>query len=554
MKASLFGPFENLTEDPDLYKTFQPQLEAYRSRLQEGILEEFKLPDSLVPDKFGYDVTRIAEKIMSDREIEITEMSASKLVELLTSGNLTSVEATRAFAKRATAAHQLVNCCMEMFIEEGLERAQYLDDYYKKTGKPIGPLHGLPISVKEQFLYKGKRCNGAYVGMIDNFVDEWAILLKILYESGAVFYVRTTEPQTTMHLCSGNNITGICRNPHNTKLTSGGSSSGEGAITAMKGSAIGVAADIGGSIRSPAAFCGVWGIRPTQKRLPLKGVFSAKEGKNEGVICVSGPIARSPQDIELFMKTVIDSEPWNIDADLIPLPWRELEPPSVKTLKVAICYDDGVVAPTPPVLRALKHAAAKLSKAGAEVIEWTPLNVESLIACCNTIYSAGENQGLKKALALSGEPVLELSKVAMSFGCGDDLLTANDIFQLAAYRDKQRDVYLTAMNQLGVDYILCPAYVNVAPEPETCHYWGYTALWNLLDFPNVVFPSGLKCDQRLDPKTTYKERSSIEAYEHGLYDPKVFEGAPIALQLTGRRWKDEELLQAAKVVSDTIFE
>lgn len=110
------------------------------------------------------------------------------------------------------------------------------------------------------------------------------------------------------------------------------------------------------------------------------------------------------------------------------------------------------------------------------------------------------------------------------------------------------------MKKLGVDYILSPAYVSVAAKPETVHYWGYTNLWNILDFPNVVFPTGLKCDPLLDsPDTSFKPRSAVEAYERGLYDDaKNFKNAPISLQLTGKRWLDEELVEAAKLVHRVI--
>jgi amidase len=92
--------------------------------------------------------------IMSAEELDITESSAADLVAKIAAGKLTSVAVTTAFCKRAALAHQLVNCALEFFPEMALARAQELDDYYRKTGKTVGPLHGLPISLKDQFRIK----------------------------------------------------------------------------------------------------------------------------------------------------------------------------------------------------------------------------------------------------------------------------------------------------------------------------------------------------------------------------------------------------------------
>ncbi|KAH3663518.1 hypothetical protein OGAPHI_004919 [Ogataea philodendri] len=550
----MFGTFTNTTEDAKLYATYVPKIEAYRAKLKAGILEEYKLKEELVPKEFGVDVTQIPEQILSKKELAIVNTPGYKLVEEIASGKLTSVEVFKAFAKTATAAHQVTNCAMELFLDEGLKKAEELDEYYEKTGKTVGPLHGLPVSLKEHYNYKGKVTHGACVSRIENITDNWCLTVEVLLEAGAVFYVRTTEPQTIMHLCSNNNITGLCRNPNNTSLTTGGSSSGEGALVAMRGSVFGLGSDIGGSIRCPSAFCGIFGLRPTQKRLSMKNVTFSSNGVGEGVVCVLGPLARSAQDIDLFMKASLGGKPWERDPILIPLPWREVAVPAAKDLKIAIMYDDGVVKPTPPILRGLKVATEKLKAAGATVVEWESFGVLELAETCGAFYNADCNKAQKDALAASGEPVLELSKIAMSFGCGDKGLSATEEHIGQGLRDSHRVKYHDKMAELGVDFILSPTYVSVAAKPETIHYWGYTSLWNILDFPNVVFPTGLKCDPSLDaPDKSYQPRSELEKYEYELYDDaENFKGAPISLQLTGKRWFDEEVVKASQVVHEIV--
>ena len=154
---SLVTEFTKNTEDPLLFETFKPKIQAYKNELTAGILDEYKLPEDMIPSKFGVDVTKIPPKVLSENELEITESTGTVLEKRLQAGELTAVEVFEAFAKRATAAHQLTNCAMQLFMKEGLERAKSLDKYFQETGKTVGPLHGLPVSLKEHYMYKGER-------------------------------------------------------------------------------------------------------------------------------------------------------------------------------------------------------------------------------------------------------------------------------------------------------------------------------------------------------------------------------------------------------------
>lgn len=126
-----------------------------RARIAASIPPEWRITsppsDSNV---MGYPKT---SGIMSDKELSITESSATDLVAQLAAGELTSVAVTTAFLKRAALAHQLLNCALEFFPEVALARARELDSHYEKTGKPVGPLHGLPISLKDQCKIKVSR-------------------------------------------------------------------------------------------------------------------------------------------------------------------------------------------------------------------------------------------------------------------------------------------------------------------------------------------------------------------------------------------------------------
>lgn len=542
------------TENPELFAKFQPKIAAYQKALADAVLSEYALPAELIPKIQGLNVIDIVEKNLSSKELEITELKAVDLAAKIAAGKYTSVEVFKAYAKRATAAHQLVNCGMEIFMDEGLKRAEELDAHFKETGRTIGILHGVPVSVKEHYDYKGKITHGAYASLIDNVSTETNACLQNLYNAGCVFYIRTSEPQSLMHLCSNNNITGLTKNPHNTSLTTGGSSSGEGAIAAMKGSALGVGSDIGGSIRCPAAFCGVWGLRPTTRRVPMFPMVPSGKKVQDITEVVLGPLARSAEDLALFMKVQADAKPWESDASIVPLQWKEVADPTAEQLKVAIVYDDGVCKPTPPIVRGLAHTAQKLKAAGVKVVEWNCEGVAELITAAGKSYNADGNYGQKTLLGNSGEPLCELSKIALSFGCGDGGLSAKEYQHVTYTRNHYREVYLNQMKELDVDFIISPTYVSVAAKPETVHYWGYTNLWNILDYPNVIFPTTLKVDPELDAADkSYVARNDVEKYEYGLYDDaQNFTGAPICLQVTGKRYRDEDTVAAAKVIASIV--
>jgi amidase len=154
-------------------------------------------------------------------------------------------------------------------------------------------------------------------------------------------------------------------NPKNRGLTPGGSSGGESSLISYRGSPLGVGTDIGGSLRIPGACCGIFTLRPSFGRFPHFDTKSGMAGQ-EAVISVNGPMARDLEDIKLFTKAVIDSEPWWVDPKCVAIPWRVIEPPT--KLKIGVLYNDGMVTPTPPVRRALSITVEKLRAAGHEVV------------------------------------------------------------------------------------------------------------------------------------------------------------------------------------------
>lgn len=148
------------------------------------------------------------------------------------------------------------NCVTEL-LTEAVRDAAACDEYLARTGNPIGPLHGLPISVKEQIAVSGHRTNAGFVAWVGNITTEDAHIIKALKALGAVIFARTNQPQSLLQLETNNNIYGATVHPRNRELTAGGSTGGEAALMAMHGTPLGIGGDIGGSIRYPAAINGV---------------------------------------------------------------------------------------------------------------------------------------------------------------------------------------------------------------------------------------------------------------------------------------------------------
>lgn len=281
-----------------------------------------------------------------------------------------------------------VNCLHEFFPETALEDACRLDTYFKTHKKPTGPLHGLPISLKDQFNIKNISTTMGYISHIDQPPTTESDLVLILRSLGAVLYCKTSVPTGLMSGETANNIIRYTWNPRNRHLSSGGSSGGEGALLALKGSPLGFGTDIGGSIRVPAAFNGIYGLRTSVGRVPYEGADNSMDGQST-VPSVVGPMAGSIGALRLAMKTVLGMEPWVYDPGSLPIPWRESVEEKVRGLlsgcgsgegrgKMAfgIFEDDGIMRPHPPVLRAVRLVREVLTKLGHEVAPpWHYMNV-----------------------------------------------------------------------------------------------------------------------------------------------------------------------------------
>ncbi|UJR07827.1 hypothetical protein I4U23_012110 [Adineta vaga] len=512
-----------------------------------------------MPDTSILDVTYVPGQcgLLSNEELNITEnYTATQLVTLIAQRQLTAEQVTRAYLKRAGIAHQLTNCATEFLGNEAIDRAKYLDEEFRRCGQVVGPLHGLPISVKDLIAMKGRRTSAGWMKWLDRFAEDDAFILKILYNAGAIFYVRTTQPQSLMHVECSSPIYGTTVNPFNRNLSSGGSSGGEGANLAMKGACLGIGTDIGGSIRSPANSNGVYGFKPTAFRLPLQGIIAEQAGR-ESIIPVIGPLARAREDIILFVKTILDTEPWLKDPSLIPIPWQSITLNSTN-LTVAVMWDDNVIHPHPPVTRALHETVEHLKKAGIRIINWEPIDHQKSWDIISALYYCNGAEEELNVMKDGNETPLPLTEWILNQPQVKkrDWIEMN---QLISEREGYRTRYAQVWNereaycQCMIDCLLTPAAPSVAALHGTSKWWGYTSVWNLLDYPAVIFPVTTVDLVKDQVEVDYKPRNALDEENYRLYSsPATYINSPVGLQLVSRRYNDEKLMKCLEIIEQAM--
>ncbi|KAF7311088.1 Amidase domain-containing protein [Mycena chlorophos] len=547
------------------------QIAADKKKAQlDAVPKDWLLNEADLPKQIDVSSCAHSSPLLSPLDLEITESSVSVLLGNLASAKWSSLQVTTSFSKRAVLAQQLTNCLTEIFIDRALARAKELDEHLKKTGSVVGPLHGLPVSLKDQISIQGLDSTIGYVGWIGKPATENAAIVDILEELGAVFYVKTNIPQTLMWLETFNHIFGRTTNPHNRTLTCGGSSGGEAALIAFKGSPLGVGSDVGGSVRVPAAFCGTYGFRPSYHRIPYRGCANSLQGQ-DSIPSVLGPFSNTLDGLTIFMKAVLSKRPWLKDPLVVRKSWDEDAYSLVEhggpgaKLCYAIMWDDGFVKPDPTVRRGLEITKKALEAAGHEVIDWKPHKQAEIGLTTLKIWASASEEDGATVAALTGEPLVGSmdpeadiwQKRPMMAGP----LSAYQLWQVQKAKRDLREEYLDHWARTvketstgrPVDAIISPVAPYAAPPHGKSGNIFYTIWCNLLDYPSVVVPVGAKVDPVLDakqPRTEFYTEFDKQNYEK--YDPALYENAPLSIQVVGRTMEDEALLAMTKIVDDAL--
>jgi amidase len=535
-------------------QAYQDLITAARQRREAQLPDKYRIPKDKYPGSSETNVVTFAQKcgLFTPRELEITDANARDLVSKIGSGSYSCVEVTEAFIKRASYAHQLTNCMTEMFFDRALERASYLDSVLGETGKPVGPLHGLPISIKDQHQIKGTTVTIGFTSWSTEVSAEDSAMITLLYSLGAVLYCKTTVPVAMMMPDTDTHLFGPTLNPNNLNHSAGGSSGGEGALLAFGGSPVGFGSDIGGSIRIPSHYNGLYGLKPTSSRFPIAGNKSGLRGQHT-IKSVVGPMSRSLESVEFITKTVFNANPEAFDPHCVPVPWREPQLPD--KLVFGVVRTDNNVEPTPAVKRALEVTIESLKRRGHEVVEWEPYQharLETLVEMAfvadggRFVHKSRGEEPLFPYMAPYGE--VKEAGVSTLWEINYERATIEEEY----FRRWNNSHQITESGR-PVDGLIVPASpVSSHPSHHFC-YVGYTSVFNALDYPSVLYPV-LWSDAAIDGKPDHAPLSEKDRKVWDSYDPEAYHSGRVGLQIVCRRHEDEKAIALAKVITKALDE
>ena len=445
--------------------------------------------------------------------------SAVEIAALIQQGAVSSETVVSAHLARVADINPAINAVVQVCGELALAAAGAADRALA-AGDIVGPLHGVPITVKDSFDTAGIVPTAGTLGRRDFVPTADATIVRRLKAAGAIVIGKTNTPELTLAYEANNLIYVMTRNPYDLSRGTGGSSGGAAAIVAACGSALDVGSDTAGSIRFPAHCCGVAGIKPTSGRVSRTGHVIGPAGVQQWLTVV-GPIARRVADLELALRVM--AGPDGQDPHIVPMPLGESRRVDLRGLRAAVFADTPLAKSSSDVHAAVDAAAHALAAAGVDVDQATPPDFERAFAYFPKIFGADGAAGLEGYLAALGTTELSpevqgavhlMRAQAMSSAAFGDLLFAIDLWRADMLAFMQR-----------YDLIICPAAADAAPQPVTD--WLDTSIaWNARIFPFLV-PFNFTGA----PSVVVRTGSSMHL--------------PIGVQCVARPWRDDVALRAA---------
>jgi amidase len=444
---------------------------------------------------------------------ELIFASASALAEAIRSGQISSLEVVDAYLARIEAVNPRLNAVVQICADEARHQARAADAAQAR-GEANGPLHGVPMTIKDSLDTASVISTGGTQGRRAYVPAQDATVVARMRAAGAILLGKTNTPELTLSIETDNLIYGRTNNPYDLSRTPGGSSGGAAAIVAAGGSPLDLGSDTGGSVRQPAHFCGVAGLKPTAGRVPCTGHIVPFDVGAMHMLTQIGPIARFVEDLELVLP-IIAGVDWR-DPTVAPMPLADPRAVGLKGLRSAFYTHNGVVSPTDATADMVRTAARLLSDAGSLVTEDRPPEVEHAVGMWMELAAADGAAWVRRLLEQAG--TTQVHPVLQSRFLEREAIPAAEFSGLITRLDRVRSGMLSFME--NYDLILCPVNAYPAMSHETVFDqaigWSYTRIYNLTGWPVVVIRGGTSP-----------------------------EGLPIGLQIVGRPWHEDVALAAA---------
>jgi amidase len=415
----------------------------------------------------------------------LVDLAAGDLAARIRNGELSSEEVVQAHLERIDAVNPVLNAVVRL-NERALEQARAADSALG-AGQSVGPLHGVPITVKDSHDVAGMVSTAGTQGRADYVPQDSATAVRRLQAAGAIVIGRTNTPELTLSFDTVNTLYGRTWNPYDPRLTPGGSSGGAAAIIAASGSPLDLGSDTGGSIRLPSHFCGIAGIKPSSGRVPRTGHIISFDGLHQSLTQI-GPMARTVDDLVLVLPLI--AGPDGVDPHVAPVPLRDPAAVDVSDLRIAYHLDNGVVTPTEEIMVTVRRAASAMESAAAEVTEAIPPGLLEYDAGTEGLWMGDEGFWARRILEAAG--TVELSDEMARNLEGREPISSAELTRLLELRDRFRSKALGFWERH--DVLLCP--VNAHPALEPGEWWemipafSYTYLYNELGWPGAVVRCG----------------------------------------------------------------
>jgi len=453
---------------------------------------------------------------------DLTFLPAVQMAEQIRHRKISPVELVEAHLRKIKKLNPVLNAFVQVDAEGAFRQAREAEVAVRRGAK-LGALHGVPVSIKSSIEVAGFRCEAGTKLRQGTVASQDAPLVSRLRDAGAIILGTTNTPELLMAWETDNLLYGRTNNPWDLTRTPGGSSGGEAAAIASGMSAAGVGSDGGGSIRVPAHFSGICGLKPTPGRIPATGHFPNSVGPF-ALIGVVGPMARTVADLKVLFEVMQGPDIGDPSAAPVPVRWPSHA--ELKGIRIGYFEDDGRTPVTADTRAAVRTAAEALTRAGFQVEPFRPDGLELARQLWWKFF--GIAGGMLLGPMTRGHEA-ELSPILKEFSSwveAEPSHTGESLLDAWIQRDAIRMQVFAQMRDYPV--LLCPVAAIPAfkhgerrwqIDGKTVEYldaWSYTEWFNLLGTPAAVVPVG--------------------------HSP---EGLPIGVQISARPWEEELVLSVA---------